>query len=91
MRRLIWADEARENLISAQAYIQAFNPGAARRFARRIVDLVESLPDSPDRGRPIRPGVRELTGVSPYVIRYAVTTDEIRILSVRHAARRPAP
>ena len=45
----------------------------------------------PDRGRPLKPGVRELAGIPPYLVRYAVTDDEVRILSIRHSARRPLP
>jgi plasmid stabilization system protein ParE len=33
--------------------------------------------------------MRELTVVYPYVIRYRITVDHLRILRVRHGARRP--
>ena len=47
-----------------------------------------SLIDFPDRGRPVGNGRRELTIVRPYLIRYVVVGGAVRILSVRHAARR---
>lgn len=89
MRRIVWSEEARENLQSIQAYVAEFNASAARRLALRIVDLIESLATHSERGRQIRPSVRELTSIPPYVIRYVVTVDEVRIMGVRHSARRP--
>lgn len=91
MRRVVWSEEARENLKSAQAYISEFNVSASRRLALRIIDLTDSLETMPDRGRLIRSGVRELTSIRPYVIRYAVLSNEVRILSVRHSALKPQP
>jgi plasmid stabilization system protein ParE len=91
MRRVVWSEEARENLKSAQVYISGFNVSASRRLALRIIDLTDSLKMMPDRGRLIRSGVRELTSVRPYVIRYAVLPGEVRILSVRHSALKPQP
>lgn len=49
----------------------------------------ESLVEFPDRGRLLRAGIRELVAVPPYVIRYAVTEDEVRIIKIRHSAQRP--
>jgi toxin ParE1/3/4 len=91
MRRIVWSDEARENLIAIRLYIEMFNASAAQRLAARIIDLTDSLTTLPDRGRSLRPGARELPSIWPYVIRYAVVDDEVRILSVRHGARRQEP
>ena len=91
MRRIVWADEALENLEAAGSYIRDFNPGAAQRLTRRLVDAAESLADFPERGRAISPTRRELPVVRPYLIRYAVTPDEVQILKIRHMARRPEP
>jgi plasmid stabilization system protein ParE len=50
----------------------------------------DSLECFPHRGRLVPgTGKRELVSVSPYVIRYRVEGDEVRILRVRHSARRP--
>ncbi len=89
MRPVVWSEEARENLKAIQAYISEFNITAARRLALRLVDLADSVAAMPDRGRLIRPGVRELTSIPPYIIRYAVLEGEVRIMTIRHSARKP--
>jgi len=89
MRRIVWADEALENLEAAGGYIRDFNPTAAQRLIRRLVDAAESLAIFPERGRAISLTRRELPVVKPYLIRYAVTPDEVQILKIRHSARRP--
>jgi toxin ParE1/3/4 len=89
MRRLIWSTDAIDDLKAIGRYIAEFNPSAAKRVADALVEAAGSLVTFPDRGRPVRSGVRELTTVPPYVIRYSVLPKEIRIVVVRHAARRP--
>lgn len=89
VRRVAWSDQAREDLIGIGLDIEASNPRAASEVASGLVDLSESLREFPNRGRPVRPGVRELTSFRPYVIRYAVLDAEVRIIAIRHAARRP--
>jgi toxin ParE1/3/4 len=89
MRRVVWTEQARDDLVAIQAYVGGFSPTAAARLAARLIDLVEALRVYPERGRPIRHGLREAVSIRPYVIRYAILPDEIRIITVRHAARRP--
>lgn len=89
MRRLVWSEEARENLVAIRRYLDEFNPLASQRLARRLVSAAESLVELPDRGRAIRHGVRDLVAVRPYLIRYAVSGDEVRIVKIRHTAQRP--
>lgn len=81
--------EATSALAGVYAYIVEFNPSAARRLTMRLRTTADSLADYPERGRLIRPGVRELTTVRPYLIRYEVAEHMVRILSIRHGARRP--
>ena len=91
MRRVGWTDQAVRDLIAIGQYIEGFSPNAARRVAARLIALGESLREFPDRGRQVRTGVRELTSFPPYLFRYAVLETEVRILAIRHGARRPEP
>jgi plasmid stabilization system protein ParE len=88
---IVWTLEARVNLAGIRAYISQFSPLNAQRLSTRLVKAVESLADSPDRGRPVGEGRRELTVIFPYIIRYVVEDDVIRVLRIRHGARRPDP
>lgn len=87
MARIVWTREALVNVELIRAYIHEFNPQAAARMARRLIDAADSLREFPDRGRPVGEGRRELVIVPPYVIRYRVDGDAIYILRVRHAAQ----
>jgi len=89
MRRLIWSTDAIDDLGAIGRYIAEFNPPAATRTANALVKAANGLTVFPDRGRLVRPGVRELATVQPYVIRYVVLPDEVRIAFIRHSARRP--
>jgi toxin ParE1/3/4 len=51
--------------------------------------VAESLTEFPDRGRDAGEGMREMTVVRPYVIRYRVAEDAVFILRIRHSARMP--
>jgi plasmid stabilization system protein ParE len=55
-----------------------------------ILAAGDGLQRFPNRGRAV-PGtrLRETTLARPYIIRYRVAADHVRILRVRHGARRP--
>ena len=89
MRRVIWTDEARANLLAIRNYIAQFSPLAAQRFSLKLVAAAEDLAENPDRGRKVDPGRRELSLIRPYLIRYRVEDEAVFILRIRHAARRP--
>ena len=91
MRRLIWSTDAIDDLGAIRSWIAETNPKAASRVAAALMEAANGLVAFADRGRPVRPGVRELTTVRPYVIRYVVLPDEVRIVFIRHTARRPEP
>ena len=84
---VVWTLRARQELEAIHGYIATMNPPAAQRVARALVEAADSLEAYPMRGRAVRGG-RQLTTVTPYVIRYQVRLDEVIILRVRHAARR---
>ena len=87
MRRIVWTDEAVAHLEAIVTYIDAFNPPAARRLGERLIAVADSLAEFPDRGREVGRGLREMTTVSPYILRYRVEAERVIILRVRHGAR----
>lgn len=89
MRRVVWSDEATDNAEAIFTYVSNFSVAAARRLNQRLVAAAASLTEMPDRGRPWRGAVRDLIVIRPYIIRYVVTEDEVRILKIRHGAQRP--
>ena len=88
--QVIWAPAALQDVAQIYGYVARFNPSAAERLAERLLAAGDSLVSFPNRGRPVPGGqLRELTVVYPYVIRYRIAADHVRILRVRHGARRP--
>lgn len=80
-------------LDSIFAYIHQHNPIAAGQVVTRVREITSQLGRFPNMGqRKYKPGVRMITVRRyPYLIFYTVDNenDEVLILSVRHAARRP--
>jgi len=87
--QVIWSTRAQRNVIEIEDFIAGDKPMAAERLAVRLKAAAARLSDHPDRGRLTRTGIRELTHVQPYVIRYRRSRDVVIILEIRHAARRP--
>lgn len=90
LNEVIWTDPALAHLRAIRAYIEQFNPRAARNVAASLKASGDSLAHFPHRGRPV-PGteIRELVSNYPYVIRYFIDGNRIVILRVRHTSRRP--
>ncbi len=59
-------------------------------MAEALFAAGDSLEHFPQRGRLV-PGTtsRELLSVSPYIIRYRITGNDVVIQRVRHSAQRP--
>lgn len=87
MRRIVWTEEALAKLEAIADYISAFNPAAAERLARRLIELADSLGEYSERGRNAGAGRREITIVWPYVLRYRVEAETVIILRLRRGAR----
>jgi toxin ParE1/3/4 len=94
--RVIISNEAISDLESISAYIADRSPLNAPQFMEKLADAVDSLqvfpqrhPHAPSRGAERR-GLRMLT-VAPYLIYYRIeeSRNAVRVLTVRHAARRP--
>jgi toxin ParE1/3/4 len=90
LNEVVWAEPALAHLQAIRAYIEQFNPKAARDVAASLKASGDSLRQFPHRGRPV-PGtaMRELVSAYPYIIRYHIDGDTVVILRVRHVARRP--
>jgi addiction module RelE/StbE family toxin len=86
LREIVWTDEAIAHLEAIVAYIAAFNPAAADRLGRRLIEAADSLTEFSDRGREAMGGTREMTIVWPYVLRYRVEAERVFILRIRHGA-----
>lgn len=71
--KVAWSALAETRAAEAFAYIAAEHPSAAAKWLRRVLASVETLSQSPDRGRVIpelgRPDLREVI-VQPYRIMY---------------------
>jgi plasmid stabilization system protein ParE len=72
-------------------YIAKTSPITARRFCRRMLEHIETLPDFPEKGRIVpehrRPALRELI-FPPYRIAYEIrSADRIEIMTIWHSAR----
>lgn len=89
MAQIVWLNEAIDQLDVIAAYIRLFDPAAARRVVTRLIALGESLSEFPNRGRPVGNGIREMTTVPPYILRYEVVGDLVFIRGIRHGARQP--
>ena len=89
MHKVVWTDAAAGELEAITAYIAAENPLAAKRLARRLVALSDSLAEFPNRGRITEEDCREMTTVWPYILRYLIEGDTVLILRIRHGARGP--
>ena len=42
VRRVVWTEEARENVVGIQAYVEQFNAAAAAQLAERLIDSANS-------------------------------------------------
>ena len=91
--KVIWDDEAIEELGQAVRYIAQNNPAAARKTGETIFHKAGQLGMFPEMGKIFRklnrPDVREIP-VSSYRIIYHIKDAErcVRILKVWHGARR---
>lgn len=89
MVRVVWPDEVVARIDQIIAYIDVFEPSAARRMGDKLFALGDSLISSPRRGRPAPGGTRELVTVMPYILSHEFQGETVTILHIRHGARRP--
>jgi len=86
--KLVYTDEAIEDLKRLREFIAVHNPAAAARIASELVSKIELLPDFPKMGTPVEmapvpDSVRDMV-FGKYVVRYSVHASAIIILRVWH-------
>lgn len=84
--KILWAQEALEQLIKIEDFISKDNPERAARFVDEIVDHAEAvLPGDPRIGRTVpeisNPEIRELL-FKKYRIVYQINKNNLEILTV---------
>lgn len=91
LAEVIWAQEALVHLEEIYAWAAGDKPGAAGRLAKRLLAAGDSLADFLARGREISAGMRQLTQLAPYLIRYSydAAAKLVIIRAVWHGAREP--
>ena len=87
MRHVTWSDRAGADLREIRAYVARDNAIAAQRLAERISAAADGLIALPHKGRVVRPGLRQIVAVYPYLIRYRIRGNAIEITRVYHGAR----
>ncbi|HVZ14443.1 MAG TPA: type II toxin-antitoxin system RelE/ParE family toxin [Bauldia sp.] len=87
-----YARRAAADIAAISEYYDTSNVSVSSRFADHLEELIARLDRWPQSGRPVgqRPGVRvALVPGFPYKLFYRVLNGRIRVLHIRHAARRP--
>lgn len=86
--KLVYTDEAIEDLKRLREFIAVHNPSATVRVAAELVSKIELLPDFPRMGTPVElapvpDSIRDMV-FGKYVVRYSVHVSAIIILRVWH-------
>ena len=86
--KLVYTDEAIDDLKRLREFIAVHNPPAAARIATELVAKIELLPDFPKMGTPVEmapvpDSVRDMV-FGKYVVRYSLHATVIIILRVWH-------
>jgi len=86
--KLVYTDEAIDDLKRLREFIAMHNPTAATRIATELVGKIELLPDFPKMGAPVEmapvpDSVRDMV-FGKYVVRYSVHASAIIVLRVWH-------
>lgn len=86
--KLVYTDEAIDDLKRLRKFIVVHNPSAAARIATELVGKIQLLPDFPHMGTPVEmapvpDAIRDMV-FGKYVVRYSVHASAIIILRVWH-------
>lgn len=88
MLSLLWKKQARLDLLNIVEHIAQDNPDAAEALANDIETKAQKLREFPDLYKPGRKrGTRELVAHKNYIVVYRVTSKQVEVLRVKHAAQ----
>jgi plasmid stabilization system protein ParE len=90
--RVVYTEEALENLDEILAYIASNYPTVYEAFQSRLQSVVKRISEWPGSAQEVaeRPGVRVVPLIRyPYKVFYRNTGSVIEILYIHHAAREP--
>jgi plasmid stabilization system protein ParE len=89
--RVRYTRRARNDLVAILDYLDERSPQGARNVKHAIRQTVDFIGQFPESGR--RSNLEETrvfqVGRYPYMIYWRIEAGEVRILHIRHAARRP--
>jgi toxin ParE1/3/4 len=85
MKRVIWDERAVQELKAVATYIANDSPRSAKRVTEYLRDRALLLETSPELGRAVGDGTRELVlSRYPYVLVYEIAGDEVHIVALFH-------
>jgi toxin ParE1/3/4 len=90
--KIAYSPRAVADIASIADYLTERSLQGALAVERRIREVIDRLAEFPGMGRELtqRPGVRVMPlGRYPYLIFYTALENELLVLHVRHASRRP--
>jgi toxin ParE1/3/4 len=89
--RVRFTSRARNDLAEILEYLDRQNPGGARNVHRAIRRTIELIGQFPEAGRRTQVGETRVlpTGRYPFLIYWTINADEVWLVHIRHAARRP--
>ena len=86
--KLVYTNDAIEDLKRLREFIAIHNPTAARRIAAELIAKMELLPEFPRMGTPVQmapvPDVIRDMVFGKYVVRYSIHTSAVIVLRVWH-------
>jgi toxin ParE1/3/4 len=88
--KIVWSPTSIADLTSIRQYIAQDSPASANKMAQKIQQAVLQLGKFPYSGRIGRvAGTRELViSGTPYLVVYAVSSEEVRIAAILHGKQR---
>lgn len=88
MRRVVWSDDALDELDDAMTYIAADSPATAHLVIDRIQAAIDLLADMPvGRIGRVKGTYEWHVQRTPYVVAYSLTDDALHIVHVIHGSR----